>query len=118
MIESTGNPGSSLRRPESAEGFAELTESTLTDESRTVTIGNPQGLHARPVMQFVDLAGRFQSRIQVQKGDFVVDGKNPMEMMLLEASQGTRLELSADGPDAAEALEALAELVTNGFGEL
>ena len=99
------------------EGILEQTESTLTDESRTVTIANPQGLHARPVMQFVDLAGQFQSRILVRKGSFAVDGKNPMEMMLLEASQGTQLKLEAQGPDAASALDALAQLVKNGFGE-
>jgi len=74
-------------------------------------------LHARPVMQFVDLAGQFQARIVVRKDDFAVDGKNPMEMMLLEASQGTQLELWAEGPDAAQAVEALAELVKRGFGE-
>jgi len=99
------------------EGFAEQIETTLNGESRTVTIANPQGLHARPVMQFVDLAGQFQSRILVRKGNFAVDGKNPMEMMLLEASQGTELTLEANGPDATQAIEALAQLIENGFGE-
>ena len=68
-------------------------------------------------MRFVDMANQFRSRIQVKKGDRLVDGKNPMEMMLLEASQGTQLELWAEGPDAAQAVEALAELVKRGFGE-
>lgn len=68
-------------------------------------------------MRFVDLASRFESRITVRKNDQVVDGKNPMEMMLLEATQGTLLELSADGPDAAPAIDALAKLVQSGFGE-
>jgi len=86
--------------------------------ARNVTIPNPQGLHARPAMKFVDTAGRFQSHILVKKGGRVVDGKNPMEMMLLEASQGTTLELQADGPDAADALEALARLVADGFDEM
>jgi phosphocarrier protein len=86
--------------------------------ARNVIIPNPQGLHARPAMKFVDTAGRFQSHILVRKGNRVVDGKNPMEMMLLEASQGTVLELQAEGPDAADALEALAGLVAGGFGEM
>ena len=70
----------------------------------------------RPVMRFVDVANQYESRIQVKKGDFVVDGKNPMEMMLLEASQGTTLELLAEGNDASEALSALAEVVGTEFG--
>lgn len=83
-----------------------------------MTIPNPQGLHARPVMKFVDIAGQFQAGILVKKGTRAVDGKNPMEMMLLEATQGTVLELQADGPDAAAALDALAGLIDSGFGEM
>lgn len=71
----------------------------------------------RPVMRFVDTASRFSSMIHVRKGDFQVDGKNPMEMILLEATQGTQLEIVADGPDSSEALEALSALIKNGFGE-
>jgi phosphocarrier protein HPr len=82
-----------------------------------VTVENSQGFHARPVMRFVDLAGQFQSHIHVKKGTRIVDGKNPMEMMLLEATQGTVLEIVADGPDAEPAIDALAKLVASGFGE-
>ncbi|GMU21508.1 MAG: hypothetical protein AMXMBFR13_16010 [Phycisphaerae bacterium] len=92
-------------------------ECPLPEFARTVTVPNSQGLHARPVMRFVDVAGQYQSRVFVRKGDRVVDGKNPMEMMLLEATQGTVLELLAEGPDATEALEALGSLVSGGFGE-
>ncbi len=84
---------------------------------REVRIVNRQGLHARPVMRFVDLAHQFQSVINVQKGDQAVDGKSPMEMILLEATQGTTLVLTAKGGDASEAVEALAKLVESGFGE-
>lgn len=90
----------------------------MAEASRIVTIPNDQGLHARPVMRFVDLAKQFQSRILVQKMNARVDGKNPMEMMLLEASKGTQLELLADGEDADGAVCALAALVENGFGEM
>ncbi len=84
---------------------------------REVRIVNRQGLHARPVMRFVDLAYRFQSDITVHKGEQSVDGKSPMEMILLEATQGTCLKLVAQGSDAREAVDALAQLVAEGFGE-
>jgi phosphocarrier protein len=89
----------------------------LAEHAQTVTIPNTQGLHARPVMRFVDLASQFQSNVTVRKGARLVDGKNPMEMMLLEATQGTVLEILADGPDAEGAVEALAQLIQSGFGE-
>lgn len=82
-----------------------------------VIISNKQGLHARPVMRFVDLASQFSSAIQVCKADRCVDGKSPMEMMLLEATQGTILKLRARGEDSRQAVEALAELVRSKFGE-
>lgn len=85
--------------------------------SKEVTIENEHGFHARPVMQFVDLANRYQSAITVAKSDQVVDGKCPMEIMLLEAVQGTRLRLTAEGPDAEEAIEALAKLIQSHFQE-
>lgn len=93
-------------------------ETTLSEEARIVTVVNPQGLHARPVMRFVDLANQFQARVRIKKGNCIVDGKNPMEMMLLEASQGSQMELLADGPDAARALDALVALIAEGFGEM
>lgn len=84
---------------------------------REVTIVNRQGLHARPIMKFVDLASRFQADVNVRKGDQTVDGKSPMEMILLEAIQGTHLTLVARGQDAQEAVNALATLVAGGFDE-
>ena len=84
---------------------------------REVRICNVQGLHARPVMHFVDTAGKFACRIRVEKGTQSVDGKSPMEMMLLEATQGTVLKLVADGDDAGQAVEALAKLIGDKFGE-
>ncbi len=85
---------------------------------RDIVIRNDQGLHARPVMQFVDTASQFTSSVSVIKGEMSVDGKSPMEMMLLEATKGTRLRLEASGPDAEAALEALAQLVDSGFNEM
>ena len=82
-----------------------------------VTISNVQGLHARPVMRFVDLASQFGSTIRVKKDGLDVDGKSPMEMMLLEAVQGTTLQLIAHGHDAQQAVRALAGLIDDKFGE-
>lgn len=90
----------------------------MAEVSRFVTIPNDQGLHARPVMKFVDIARQYRSRVLVKKGACQVDGKNPMEMMLLEATKGTKLELVADGEDADGVLGALAALVEGGFGEM
>jgi phosphocarrier protein HPr len=84
---------------------------------RQVTIRNRQGLHARPVMQFVDLANRYPCEIHVRKGSLQVDGKSPMEMMLLEATQGTTLSLVGVGAEAEHAVTSLAKLVEGGFGE-
>lgn len=84
-----------------------------------VTISNVQGLHARPVMRFVDLASTFASTIKIsRKADGKsVDGKSPMEMMLLEGVKGTVFKISAAGPDADRAVQALADLVNSKFGE-
>ena len=86
---------------------------------REMRIVNRQGLHARPVMKFVDAAGRFGSQVRVDKGEGTeqVDGKSPMEMMLLEAPHGTLLRISAAGEDAAEVLDVLEALIRGGFGE-
>lgn len=84
----------------------------------TVEIRNADGLHMRPAMQFVDLASRFSCEITVSHGATKADGKSIMQMSMLAATCGTRLQLRAEGPDAEEAIEALRELVeTRMFGE-
>ena len=86
---------------------------------RKVRLLNRQGLHARPVMKFVDLTARFSSEVRVDKGEGTeqVDGRSPMEMMLLEAPQGTSLRIMASGEDARDLLDALEELINSRFGE-
>jgi phosphocarrier protein HPr len=84
---------------------------------RQVTIQNKLGLHARPAMQFVDVANQFQSGIKVCRGDQTVDGKSIMQMMMLAATEGTALKVIADGDDAAAALDALEKLINEKFGE-
>lgn len=97
-----------------------MDDTSQSEVHRQVTIVNRQGLHARPVMQFVDLACRFDCSVKLCKDDQTVDGKSPMEMMLLAAAQGTRLDLVVTGNGAdevAETAEALVKLIESGFGE-
>jgi phosphocarrier protein HPr len=82
-----------------------------------VTIVNRLGLHARPAMTFVDLASSFKSDITVKRADQEVDGKSIMHMMMLAATKGTTLEVTASGPDAEQACAALKKLVDSGFDE-
>lgn len=84
---------------------------------RTVTIVNERGLHARASAMFVREASRFSSTIVVQKDDQVVGATSIMGLLMLVASCGSTLVVSATGPDAEEAVAALADLVGRGFGE-
>jgi phosphocarrier protein len=84
-----------------------------------VQVVNQQGLHARPVMKFVDLVSGYKSQVTVDRGEGTepVDGASPMHMMLLAAPKGTTLRIMASGDDAAALVEALVALVNGGFGE-
>jgi len=90
---------------------------TLSHYETEVTIVNEHGLHARPVTKFVQLANQYDSKIEVSNGELAVDGKSVMSMMCLAATRGTSLRIRAEGPDAAEAVRALAGLVASKFGE-
>ena len=86
--------------------------------AREATVPNTEGLHARPVMRFVELASTFTSTISVRnvsRSAETVDGKSAMQMMLLEATQGCVLRIEARGTDAPEAVDKLASLVEAGF---
>jgi len=85
--------------------------------TQTVVVSNPQGLHARPASLIMKVSNRFQSRIELIKGQERVDGKSILEILTLGATPGTNLVIEADGPDAELALEALAQLFTSNFGE-
>jgi phosphocarrier protein HPr len=85
--------------------------------TRHVVVPNTLGLHARAAARFVQTAAHFAAQIRVSRGGRTVDGKSLMGVLLLAASQGSMLEIDADGPDADAALDALAALVATGFGE-
>jgi phosphocarrier protein len=84
---------------------------------RTVQIVNRNGLHARPAAEIVKLAAKFQSEITVVKDDLDVNGKSIMGVMMLAAEHGSSITFRAEGPDAEQALDALAHLVGSKFGE-
>jgi phosphotransferase system HPr (HPr) family protein len=83
-----------------------------------VTITNPLGLHARAAARFVHTASAFVARIRVARGDREIDGKSIMGLLLLAAAQGSSITISADGPDEADAIDALCRLVERGFDEV
>ncbi len=82
-----------------------------------VQVLNRLGLHARAAARFVHLANRFSSRITVVKDGTRVDGKSILGLLTLAAAKGTRLRVAADGEDEREAVDTLADLIRNRFGE-
>ena len=88
--------------------------------SREIVVSNKLGLHARPAMQFVDLANQFASEIVVRKGGEEpgeADGKSVMQMIILAATEGTPLTIEATGEDAEAAVAQLVALFDSKFGE-
>jgi phosphocarrier protein len=85
--------------------------------SRTVTVVNQLGLHARAAAKFVHLATRFESQIRVIRDAKVMDGKSIMGILLLAAARGTAITVEAAGADEQAAVDALVQLVESGFGE-
>jgi phosphocarrier protein HPr len=82
-----------------------------------VEIRNASGLHARPANQLVKTAKKFESQIWMDTGTKKIDAKNIVKVLSLGASQGTKVIISAEGPDESDAIHGLAELFEGGFGE-
>ncbi len=85
--------------------------------SRTVDIINERGLHARASAKFVKLASSFDAEITVSRDGQSVDARSIMGLMMLAAGIGSSIDISAEGPQAAEALDALSALVAARFDE-
>ncbi len=81
-------------------------------------IVNKYGLHARPAMQFVEVANKHSCKIDVSNGVLTVDAKSIMSVMRLAATKGTTLKIIAAGDDAQEATAAMVKLIESGFGEM
>ena len=84
---------------------------------REVEIINARGLHARAAAKVVKLAEQFDAEITISHEEQTVSATSIMDLLLLAAAPGSRVLIQASGPDAEAALEALAALVTNRFGE-
>jgi phosphocarrier protein HPr len=84
---------------------------------RELPIINKRGLHARASAKFVQLVERFNAEVWVTRGSETVGGTSIMGLMMLSAGPGTSIVVSAIGPEAQEALDAIAELVASRFNE-
>jgi len=85
--------------------------------SRELPIINKRGLHARASAKFVQTVERFNAEVWVTRGGETVGGTSIMGLMMLSAGPGTSIVVSAIGPDAQAALEAITELVASKFSE-
>lgn len=84
---------------------------------RELTIINRLGMHARAAARFVSLASRYDSEIELEKGNRRVNGKSIMGVMMLAASRGSTVRLLIDGEDEESAMDALTDLIESRFGE-
>jgi phosphocarrier protein len=84
---------------------------------REVTIVNQLGMHARPAAQVVRTASAFTSEVEIVREGMAVNAKSIMGVMMLAAECGSSVVLRARGADETAAVEALAKLVAEGFGE-
>lgn len=89
----------------------------MEELARDVKIVNQRGLHARASAKFVQMVSAFDAEISVEKDGMRVGGTSIMGLMMLAASPGCSVRVIASGPEAEAALDALAELISNRFGE-
>jgi phosphocarrier protein len=89
----------------------------LTALKREVRIANQRGLHARASAKFVSMASQLDATIEVEKDGSRVCGTSIMGLMMLGAAMGDSITIYVSGGGAEQALEQLAELVENRFGE-
>ena len=85
--------------------------------TREIPIVNQRGLHARASAKFVQTVSAFRSEVTVERDGVAVGGTSIMGLMMLAASPGCRITVTAEGPDAADAMRALEELIAARFGE-
>jgi phosphocarrier protein HPr len=85
--------------------------------AKTLEIKNRLGLHARAAAQLVQVASRFDAEISITKDGQLVNGKSILGLMMLAAAQGSFIEVRVSGPQAAEAMAAVAEVIERKFYE-
>jgi phosphocarrier protein len=93
----------------------------MTDQatriSRVLPIVNQRGLHARASAKFVTTVSRYDAEVTVEKDGISVGGASIMGLMMLAASPGCGIRVSASGPEAEAVMEALEALIADRFGE-
>ncbi|TIL45625.1 HPr family phosphocarrier protein [Mesorhizobium sp.] len=87
------------------------------DIVREFPIVNQRGLHARASAKFVQVANGFNASVQVEKDGVTVGGTSIMGLMMLAASPGYSIRVTASGPEAEQVIDALEQLVASRFGE-
>jgi phosphocarrier protein HPr len=100
--------------------LSRLSSSNTNSEKKCckeLVILNRLGMHARPSARFVKVSNKFKSEIWVEKDGEQVNGKSIMGLMMLAAGQGSKLRVTAEGPDAEKALQDLETLVQGRFDE-
>jgi phosphocarrier protein HPr len=85
--------------------------------TKDLVVSNKLGIHARPAAMFVKVANRFSSEIFVEKDGETVNGKSIMGLMMLAAGPGSKLQVRANGSDAAQALAEIEALMKRKFDE-
>jgi len=96
-----------------------MSAKTATDGkvSKTLVVQNKLGIHARPAALFAKTANRFKSDVFVEKDGETINAKSIMGLMMLAAGPGSKILVIAKGPDAAEAVKVIEELLASKFGE-
>ncbi len=86
-------------------------------QTRETEIINKLGLHARASAKLTQLAGKYKSEVWMTKGTRRINAKSIMGVMMLAAGKGSKVSIETDGPDEAEAMDALLALIADYFGE-
>jgi len=89
----------------------------MSTSQGTFTIVNEKGLHARASAKFVDMVEQFDASATIQKDGVDACGDSIMGLLMLVASKGTQVDITTEGAQAQELLNALGELIANRFGE-
>ncbi|HQK75499.1 MAG TPA: HPr family phosphocarrier protein [Candidatus Hydrogenedentes bacterium] len=89
----------------------------MPELTEVMAVVNSMGLHARPAAKLVQTVLQFESDVQINVNGQRVNAKSIMGLLTLAAAQGTRMTVTAQGPDADQAMLAVRELIASGFGE-
>ena len=89
----------------------------MSKATKTLTVVNKLGIHARPAAVFAKTANKFKADVFVEKDGETINAKSIMGLMMLAAGPGSKLLIVANGPDADDAIKAIEELIAGKFGE-